>query len=183
MPAFHESGTRSISLLRWVVLHDEEAPTARGAAQWFRSHDSRGSAHLCVDDLECYRSLPDTRIPWGAASTIGANTRGLHIEQAGFARWGVALWWGKHRRTLDRAAAKTAGYCHRYKIPAVFVDANGLLAGRRGITTHAEVSKASRRQDPAHAWRYTHTDPGPFWPRRRFLKLVRAHLATIERSP
>ena len=47
------------------------------------------------------------------------------------------------------------------------------------VTTHAEVTKASKRLDPAHAWWYTHTDPGPLWPRRLFMRLVRQYHAAL----
>src|SRR5947207_8384461 len=37
LPAYHTSGTRPLSDVRWIVLHDEEAPTARSAAEYFKS--------------------------------------------------------------------------------------------------------------------------------------------------
>lgn len=172
-PAFHTSGERKRSDVWWVVLHDEEAPTARAAAAWFQDPDSGGSAHLCVDDTVCYRSLPNKAIPWGSASAFGANTHGFHIEQAGYARWSAVIW-GSHLDTLKRAAYKTAIHCKAFGIPVQFVTADELPA-KQGITTHNEVSAASRRLDPTHAWRYTHSDPGPFWPRRRFMRLVHAY--------
>src|SRR4029453_1456329 len=55
--AAHSSGTRRLSEIIWIVLHDEEAATARSAAAWFQNPRSGGSAHLCVDDNECYRCL------------------------------------------------------------------------------------------------------------------------------
>src|SRR4051794_36487021 len=86
-PAYHNSGKRDRMAVKWIVLHDEEAPTARSAAEYFKSKDSGGSAHICVDDLNCYRCLANDTIPWGAASAFGANTHGFHIEMAGYARW------------------------------------------------------------------------------------------------
>jgi hypothetical protein len=172
--AYHTSGRRAKSQVHWIVLHDEEAPSARSAARYFTSPSSGGSAHLCVDDAECYRTLEPLEIPWGAASAIGANTAGFHIEQAGYASWSAVVW-RKHLNTLRRAAFKTAVWAKFFKIPLVFVDAGGLMLGRRGITTHNEVSKASRHLDPAHASRYSHSDPGPFWPRLLFMVLVRRY--------
>jgi hypothetical protein len=55
--AAHSSGTRRLREIIWIVLHDEEAATARAAAAWFQNPRSGGSAHLCVDDNECYRCL------------------------------------------------------------------------------------------------------------------------------
>jgi hypothetical protein len=40
------------------------------------------------------------------------------------------------------------------------------VAGKRGITTHLEVSRAYKRS--------THTDPGPGWPMAEMLKMVAA---------
>ena len=57
-------------------------------------------------------------------------------------------------------------------IPAERVDAAGLKAGKRGITTHASVSVAHRKS--------THVDPGgpgdKRWPWAKFLELVHAEM-------
>jgi hypothetical protein len=176
-PAYRHSGGRQLSEIKWVILHDEEAPTAESAARYFESHNAGGSAHLCVDDKECFRCLPNTAIPWGAASSFGANTHGFHIEQAGYARW-LPGQWMLHRKTLERAAYKTALHCLEFGLPVQFVQAKD-LPRRWGITTHAEVTKASKRLDPKNAWRYDHTDPGLLWPRRFFMSRVRAYYAEL----
>ena len=177
LPAAHSSGVRPLTAVWWIVLHDEEAPTAQSAAEYFKSEQSGGSAHLCADDAECFRCLHNDVIPWGATSAFGANTHGFHIEQAGYAKWSAVVW-RKHYRTLDRAAYKTAIHCKVFDIPVRFVTA-AELPGAHGITTHAEVTKASKRLDPSHSWWFTHTDPGPFWPRRLFMGRVRHHFAAL----
>lgn len=178
LPAYHDSGQRGIADVRWIVLHDEEAPTARSAAEYFQNPQSGGSAHLCVDDQECYRCLSNETIPWGAASSFGANKHGFHIEQAGYAKWSAVVW-KSHLGTLQRAAYKTAFHCKLLEVPTVWVPAADLLKDVHGVTTHAEVSKASKIQDPAN-WRdYTHTDPGPFWPRIMFMYLVRRYFKAL----
>jgi len=144
----------------WVVLHDEEASTARAAAAWFKNPNSQGSAHITVDDNVCYRCLPNDAVPWAAP---GANQRGFHIEQAGFARWSAVIW-RSHLRTLKRAAYKAAVHCKLFGIPVRFVDAHGLRRRQPGITTHRQVSKA---------FGGSHTDPGRFYPIRLFLWLCR----------
>src|SRR5215510_4526618 len=95
--AFHHSGARPLSAIKWIVMHSTEGDTALGAAAWFANPASGGSAHLCVDDRYCFRTLPDGIIPWAAP---GANTQGFHIEQAGYARWTSLIWSSKHRATL-----------------------------------------------------------------------------------
>lgn len=160
--AVHSSGTRPLDHVRWIVLHDEEAPTAESAARYFTDPQSGGSAHLCVDDQTCYRTLPNEAIAWGAP---GANTEGFHIEQAGYARWSTVIW-RRHLNTLKRAAYKTALHCRRFNIPPVFVTARDLRAGRPGVTTHAECTKA---------FGGSHTDPGLFWPRLLFMLYVKRY--------
>ena len=177
-PAYRHSGRRDLSEIKWIVLHDEEAPTAESAARYFKTSHAGGSAQLCVDNDKCFRCLPDDAIPWGAASAFGANTHGFHIEQAGYAKWTGGVWTKKHMRTLNRAAYKTALHCHKFGLPVAFVPA-AQLPRKWGITTHAEVSKASKRVDPAHAWLYTHTDPGFGWPRRLFMLRVNAYYAEL----
>lgn len=160
--AFHRSGKRPQDGIWWIVWHDEESPTARSAAQYFRSSQSGGSAHLCVDDNECYRCLANEDIPWGAP---GANENGFHIEQAGYAKWSAVIW-RKHINTLRRCAYKTALHCKQFGIPVQFCSAADLKAGKKGITTHREVSKA---------FGGTHTDPGPFYPTPLVMWLTRRY--------
>ena len=160
--AAHSSGIRDTDAILWVVIHSTEGGTARGAAEWFANPRSSGSAHLCVDDQECYRTLRNTDIPWAAP---GANITGLHIEQAGYAKWDLVLW-NRHRLTLQRAAYKTALHLVAFQLPPNFVFANELRKGMPGVTTHAECTKAFGGD---------HTDPGRFWPRRKFMGMVRAY--------
>lgn len=161
--AAHNSGTRPPSAVRWIVMHDTEGGTALGAAAWFANPASQGSAHIVVDNTICYRTLPNNYIPWGAQ---GANFRGFHIEQAGFASWSGAMWSGPKRQTLQRAAYKAALHCRLFNIPPWFKWAKSLEQGQAGITTHAECTKA---------FGGNHTDPGSGWPRRTFMLMVRAY--------
>jgi hypothetical protein len=166
--AFHasrSSGTRPLEDIKWIVLHDTEGGTAQGVAAYFaqkpnpKTGQPGGSAHLVVDELACYRTLANNEIPWAAP---GANTNGFHIEQCGYAKWSAVIW-GKHRKTLQRAAYKTAFHCHKFGIPPRFVAAAALKRGVKGVTTHAECTKAFGGD---------HTDPGPLWPRRLFMRYV-----------
>lgn len=166
--ARNHSGTRPLSAISLVVIHSTEGSTAAGAAAWFANPASGGSTHLVVDDNICYRTLQDNQIPWGAK---GANFNGFHIEQAGFAKWTTSIWSNTHRKTLQRAAFKTALHCKRYGIPIRFVSASGLRLGVSGITTHVECSKA---------FGGTHYDPGTGWPRTLFMSMVRAYALVIK---
>ena len=161
-PAFRNSGTRPESQIKWIVIHDTEsgANTAESVATYFTSSKAKGSAHLTVDDNECFRSLSNTAIPWAAP---GANTKGFHIELCAYARWTRAQWLN-HMPTINRAAYKTALHAAKFGIPLTFRKAYGLKKGYKGITTHAEVSKA---------FDGTHTDPGVNFPMDVFMERVR----------
>lgn len=168
--AYHESGTRPLSAIHLIVMHSTEGGgSAKDIAQYFQSPQSGGSAHLVVDDNACYRCLDNDQVPWGAP---GANTDGFHIEQVGFAAW-TTQQWEQHTNMLHRGAYKAAIHCKAFKIPAVFVDAAGLKAGKKGITTHAEVSKAFPNSEG------NHHDPGTGWPRALFITLVKHYLTTL----
>src|SRR5262245_7570793 len=167
--AARTSGTRDTKIIRWIVLHSTESASAQSAAAWFANPSSQGSAHLCVDDEICYRTLANNEIPWAAP---GANAFGFHIEQAGFARWSAVMW-KSHLGTLQRAAYKAATHCDLFEIPPRFVGMQGLTDGAAGITTHAECTKA---------FGGTHTDPGPMWPRRLFMSLVRGYFDELTQA-
>lgn len=165
--AVHNSGARPASAIKYLVLHATEGPTAEGAAGWFANPASGGSAHLVVDDGNCFRTLDDLVIPWAAPPL---NQAGYHIEQAGFSRWS-RLKWLAHLATIRRAAYKGALRCKRYGIPTVYVDAAGLKAGRKGVTTHLQISLAFHESD--------HSDPGTGYPLTTFMWLLRWYMRRV----
>ena len=158
--ALRTSGTRAASSIRLIVLHSTEGSTAAGAAGWFTNSEAQGSAHLCVDDDECYRTLAENVIPWGAK---GANTSGLHIEIAGFAAWSKQEWL-EHTEGLRRAAFKAARLAKKYGIPLELLSDRELERGERGFVTHAQC---------AAVFGGTHSDPGSGFPLDRFMRWAR----------
>lgn len=163
--AYHHDGLRALDSIRYLVLHTTEdgslpdKPTsARGAAEYFTSPTSGGSTNLVVGDLNCFRTLDDDVIPWGAPPL---NTHGIHVEHAGKAAWSRATWLAFHRLTLRRSAYKCALRAHAYGIPPrllgpVEVHHLGPNPPVGGVTTHAAVSLAFGLTN--------HTDPGPGFP-------------------
>jgi N-acetyl-anhydromuramyl-L-alanine amidase AmpD len=153
-----------------IVMHDMEAAktlkTAENVAAWFGGPAApKASAHYCCDADSIVQSVRDEDTAWAAP---GANANGLHFELAGFARETREEWLDEYGiAMLERAAALVARKCQAYGIPIELVDAEGIVAGRRGITTHAEVTKAMRTIGG-------HQDPGPGFPMDRFLEMVRA---------
>lgn len=171
--AVHDSGARRPGQIRNICIHSTEGANAEGAASWFANPKSEGSAQLVIDAEHCFRTLPDLMVPWAAP---GLNTQGIHIELAGYARWTKSEWM-THPKELDRAAYKTAVRCNQYKIPVRWVGPIKLRLRWRGLTTHADVTKAW----PLLARKYgSHTDPGEGFPKDRFLLLVKQHLAEIQ---
>lgn len=161
------SGYRPTSAIKWIIIHDTEGATAEGAAKWFANPDSRGSAHLIVDNDVCFRTLENDEIPWAAP---GANAEGFHIEIAGFASWSKARWLLNLKR-IRRAAYKTALHARAWHIPLVQLGPEGLKAGREGIASHNAVSKAFGGD---------HTDPGPNFPWSTFMWWVKYYYNRLD---
>lgn len=167
--AVHSSGNRPTNVIDLVVMHSTEGGTSRSVASYFKSPNSGGSTQLVIDDDDCYRCLGDSEIPWGAP---GANYNGFHIEQCGYARWFTSMWSTLHRRTIMRAAYKTAFHCSKYGISPRFLNAATLKKGiRNGITTHNECTLAFGGD---------HVDPGKGWPRVLFMTLVKGYYASLK---
>lgn len=160
--AVHHGGTRDLSKVHLIVIHSTESGSASGSAGWFQNPDSQGSAHVVLDDVECYRTLPDNVIPWGAQGG-DANQYGLHLELTGYAAW-TRDQWMTHRETLKKGAAQIASWGDLYDIPMKFLTAEDLKNGNtRGVTTHANISKA-------YGISGGHTDPGVGFPVDMFMK-------------
>jgi N-acetyl-anhydromuramyl-L-alanine amidase AmpD len=150
-----------------VVIHTMEIAEVGGAAEtcarWFASPASEVSAHYCVDASEVIQCVREQDIAWHAR---GGNTVSIGVELAGYAGQGPRGWDdGYSWAVLERAAALTAELCARYAIPVRRLRAPDLVAGRRGLTGHVDVSRAYGKSD--------HWDPGPAFPWARFLRLVR----------
>jgi len=163
-PAAHFGGARDPSRLRVIVLHSTEGGSAAGAASWFQNEASGGSTQLVAGEDGLYRSVDDLRIPWGAQ---GANSDGLHIELAGYAKWSRDQWLEK-KRTLENAASAIGKWSRQYGIPLRYIEGAELADDRtRGVTTHVAVTKAYKKGD--------HWDPGPGFPLDYLLERARAY--------
>jgi hypothetical protein len=164
---YTETAGRSID---YVVLHTMEFWERSDSAEWcqnfFATSDRKGSTHMMVDSDSLARSVLDKDVCWGAK---GVNHNGLHIEHAGFAAQETPDWHDDFSQRMLRLSAElTATWCDLYSIPVQYVDANGLLAKVRGITTHAQAEIAF----PLGG----HTDPGAEFPMDEYLAMVRGFL-------
>ncbi|MBK3559305.1 N-acetylmuramoyl-L-alanine amidase [Streptomyces sp. MBT56] len=159
--------------VRVIVIHDMEAPegpnTAENVANWFRTMpaSSKASAHVCVDNDSTVRCVADGDRAWHAP---GANSDGLGIELAGYARQSRAEWLDPYSKAvIERAAKVVADWCEKYGIPARRLTVAELKAGKKGIVGHVDVSKAYGQTN--------HYDPGPNFPWDYLISRVKAHLA------
>lgn len=153
--------------IKWIVIHSaemKEKPTAAEAlAAWAAGPNApRASWHFGIDVDSIVQCVRETDVAWHAP---GANRHGIGIEHAGYARQTAEEWADEYSRDmLLRSARLVAWLCEKHRLPVAFVDREGLKAGRRGITTHNEVTMAFRRS--------THTDPGHAFPMDWYLEQV-----------
>jgi hypothetical protein len=160
--AVRASGRRDVSQIGLIVIHCTESDSARGSARWFTDQRAKGSAHIVADDIECYRTLQDAEIPWGAK---GANTRGFHIEITGWARWSRQNWLA-HSQGLRRAAYKAAVHAAKFNVPMRPLNVEQLRGGHRGFVTHHQCTQA---------FGGSHTDPGQRFPMEKFLEWTKEY--------
>jgi endonuclease/exonuclease/phosphatase family metal-dependent hydrolase len=170
-PAAHTSGFGNKPIDRIVIHSTVSACVPGGARQiaaYFRSPSAGGSAHYIVDPGEVVQSVYDDGIAWHAPP----NQHSIGIEMCDMpdgksaARWDDA----NHKAMLDRTAQLTAELCLAYDVSARFLTVDDLKAGRKGITTHNNVSQAFHQS--------THWDPGA-WPQDEFMRLVHKHIREI----
>ena len=161
----------------WVVMHSAETAERPDTAEALGNYaatmsDGRvASWHYAIDCDSIVQCVDEQHISFCAP---GTNERGIQIELAGRARQSEAEWLDEYGvAMLELAANLVAVICIRWDIPVRFIDAAGLLAGERGITTHAEVTRGPGKG------RTNHYDPGPHFPMERFLDMIADDLGLI----
>jgi N-acetyl-anhydromuramyl-L-alanine amidase AmpD len=164
-PNFTSATGRAIDV---VVVHTmeiaERPDAAEICARWFKTRVSRVSAHYCVDADSVVQCVREKDIAWHAR---GGNTNSIGVELAGFASQTTRDWKDRYSAAvLERAATVVADVCRRRRIPVRWLVAEDLVAGRRGLTGHSEVSAAFEKSD--------HWDPGDGFPVEGFVDRVRA---------
>ena len=155
-----------------MVIHAMEAlekfDTVEAIARWFAGPDApQASCHCCIDNDSVVACVRDEDTAWHAP---GANHNGLGFEHAGYSVQTAGDWDDPYSKAmLWRSARLVAAKCARYDVPAVWLSPDDLLAGRRGITSHWNVTLAFKRSD--------HTDPGPSFPAEDYVVSVKRVLA------
>lgn len=158
-----------------IVIHSAECAETDAAAENLAAYgaampaDRSASWHYAVDQNSVTQSVLDADTAWHA---VGVNDCAIGIEHAGRAKQTEFEWLDEYSAAMLRLSAQlVAGLCLRHDISPVYVDAAGLLRGERGITTHADVTKAHKRGN--------HWDPGPGFPMAWYLTAVGVELAAL----
>jgi N-acetylmuramoyl-L-alanine amidase CwlA len=173
IPAKYQKPGNDRTIL-WIVIHSTESLEVEGGAKniahYFQNPPRPGASHFVVDDKDIIQCVHDLDI---AAGAVGANTNGLHVEQVGKAEQSAAEWADDYSvAVIANCAEVVAQWCLKWGIPVTFLHAADLQARKKGITTHAEVSKAF----PGTG----HTDPGVSYPIDSFLAQVQAKCAEYQ---
>jgi N-acetylmuramoyl-L-alanine amidase CwlA len=160
---------------RLIVLHSTVSPCRDGqavaTARFFATTDHPASAHYCVDPSKVVQCVGDHTV----AYHCGHNQDSIGVEMCDIPdpedkrRWDDA----NHRAMEKRAANLVGRLCLVYGIRPRYVGKLGLLAGLRGVTTHAVMSDTFHQS--------THWDPGA-WRRFRFMRQVRKHYRHLKNS-
>lgn len=159
----------------WLVIHDgetgEEKTSAEGMGNYFRNQlkgNTGSSAHKGFDVDSAVRYVEDKDVAWAAPF---ANHNGLHYEHAGRASQTERDWFDAYSKKMlaEISAPEVAKDAVKYHIPIRFCRAVDLAAGRKGITTHWEVTKAFSHGQG-------HTDPGLHFPMEWYLDQVHKHV-------
>jgi N-acetyl-anhydromuramyl-L-alanine amidase AmpD len=162
----------SIDVLVIHTMENGEKPDgAENIANWFAGSTApRASAHYCIDNNSIVQCVRDEDVAWHAP---GANHDGIGFEHAGTAKQTGRDWSDEYSATmLELSAELVAEKCVQYKIPPVWLTPADLQAGRRGITSHNNVSQAFHQS--------THWDPGSGFNIQRYLKRVRELMGNVD---
>jgi len=144
-----------------IVLHSAEVgeyhSSAEGVAAYFKMGPPEpASSGYVVDDDSIVQCVKDEHIAWHAP---GVNPRSIGIEQAGYAKQTRDEWLDPYgQRMLALVAKLVAAKARQFNIPLVWLTPADILAGKRGLCEHIDVT---------HAYPHlgTHVDCGPGYPK------------------
>jgi hypothetical protein len=185
--AAHVSAGSNLPIYR-IVIHATcpnlgysaaSAPgTSAGTAGYFTSASSGGSAQYiegveredhCVADAAIAWHAPPNQHSIGIEITAdGGNASAFNPTSHAYTRaqWLSPEVWP----AVARAASRTRELCLRLGVPIVLLSVADLVAGKRGVCGHDDVSAA---------WHQTnHSDPGPNFPWAEFMALVMGNPVT-----
>lgn len=142
-------------------------PGVKGAAEATVSFSKRtsnpSSYHYISDALHTLQYVFDSVVAYHAPPNQHSLGHELccSLSNEGKGHWDR----DDHQKMLVLAAKNCAQACLAYNIPIVKIGALALRAGKRGICGHNDVRDAWHQT--------THWDPGPFFPWKQFITLVK----------
>lgn len=157
--------------IKRIVIHTGETPetltTAEGMANYFARGEKVVSAHYTHDADSSVQCVKETDIAYHAPP----NTGSIGHELSGRAAQTSSEWQDAYSQRMlrEQVAPQVAYELRRHGVPPVWLTVADLQAGKRGVTSHANVSQAFKKS--------THWDPGPNFPVDQFMELVRSHIA------
>lgn len=160
--------------LRLLVVHatqgGESSSSAEAVQAMFAKGDRVASAHVTIDPDTVAGSVHPTDTAFAAKS---ANADGYHVELTGRSEQTAEQWDDANSRLIiDRAARHFAEASKAFGVPLVWLTVDQVRGGRaKGVTDHATISQAF----PSTG----HWDPGPNFPRSRFMALARQYAGEL----
>jgi N-acetyl-anhydromuramyl-L-alanine amidase AmpD len=133
--------------IKYIVIHTTQGSYA-GSISWFQNPASNVSAHYVIrsSDGQVTQTVRDEDVAWHAGNW-SYNLQSIGIEHEGYVAQS-----GWYTGAMYRSSARLVRYlAAKYDIPL----------DRQHILGHVDVPKA------------THTDPGPNWDWKRYMRLVR----------
>jgi N-acetylmuramoyl-L-alanine amidase CwlA len=146
----------------YVVVHDTEGGTTRSIEAYFATGKAGGEgdgAHVIVDNKEIVQIAPLSALLYHAP---GGNTNGIGFEHCGFASLS-RLQWLKKRKMLTLSARRVAWLC--------YVNGWGVPKRGKNVFAHGDFPPPN-----------FHTDPGPNFPWRLYMRLCRRAYAKLVRT-
>lgn len=157
-----------------IVLHSAEIgefhSSAEGLGRAFNiGMPKPASTHYGVDDDSIMQYVRDKDIAFHAP---GVNGRSLGIEQAGYAKQTREEWLDPYGQRMLRLVAKlVAAKAKQYAVPLVWLKPEQIVAGRRGICQHIDITHAYPPKKGGH-W-----DCGPNYPMGLVLEWAEQEMA------
>ncbi len=157
-----------------ITLHSAETgefhSSAEAVAAYFKLGPPKpASAHFVVDDDSIVQCVKEAHIAFHAP---GVNTRSLGIEQAGYAKQTRDEWLDPYGQRMLRLVSKlVAAKCRQYDVPLVWLTPADLVAGKRGLCEHRDVTVAYPKEG------HGHTDCGPSYPKDVVLQWAQEAMA------
>lgn len=175
---YRRASRRSAPL--WVVIHATHGAEGLGKARQGAREladlapnappHKRRSAHAFVDTGAIVQCVPWECEAWHCGRT--GNRYGEGIELCGRADQTLMQWTDSKSLPMLALAARLVRWrCDANNLPLDWLKAEDLQAFKRGITSHAEISRAFGES--------THWDPGPHFPIDAFVSAVQL----VQRDP